>query len=126
MPHIHVHWARLDDGRLGTHRGHRIWLDPRQRQAQRRSTLTHELVHLHRGDDGCQSPSAEVEVERAAARLLIPLDALARAIAWARCEQDLADELHVDIAMVRARLAGLSPGERWQIEDVVGRREEPC
>lgn len=122
-PEVALHLVELPEGILGATDGERIWLDRRQRQAQRRCTLTHELEHLERGHTGCQPPAIEAQVEAAAARKLIPLVALAEAIVWASCEAELAQDLWVDVAMVRARLASLTLEERDYIEGVVARRE---
>ncbi|MCV2395968.1 ImmA/IrrE family metallo-endopeptidase [Actinotalea sp. M2MS4P-6] len=123
-PEVEVHLADLPDGILGTTDGEHIWLDRRQQQAQRRSTLTHELEHLERGHAGCQPAAVEAEVEAAAARKLIPLVALAEAIVWACCEAELAQDLWVDPAMVRTRLMNLTREERDYIENVIALREE--
>ncbi len=123
MPEVELHLVELPDGVLGATDGERIWLERRQRQAQRRSTLTHELEHLERGHTGCQSPAVEADVEDAAARKLIPLTALAEAIVWANSEVELAQDLWVDLAMVRTRLARLTPEEHGYIEDLIARRE---
>lgn len=120
---MELHLADLPDGILGLTDGDRIWLDRRQRQAQKRSTLTHELEHMERGHRGCQPPAIEAEVEDAAARKLITLTALAEAIVWATCEDELAQDLWVDRAMVRTRLERLTADERVYIDDVIARRE---
>lgn len=122
-PEVELHLVDLPEGILGATDGERIWLDRRQRQAQRRSTLTHELEHLERGHAGCQTPAVEADVEDAAARKLIPLTALAEAIVWANSEVELAQDLWVDLAMVRTRLARLTVDEHAYIEDLIARRE---
>src|SRR4051812_11136095 len=50
--------------------------------AQRRCTLTHEIVHLERGvgDCGPWSGREELQVHREVARRLIPIDELAAAV----------------------------------------------
>jgi len=122
-PTVQLHMIDLPDGVLGATDGEHIWIERRQRQAQRRSTLAHELEHLDRGHTGCQPAAIELEVEAAAARKLIPLTALAEAIVWASCEDELAQDLWVDRAMVRVRLSTLTDEERVYIEDVIARRE---
>lgn len=116
-PELEVQWRRLPDGVLGRTDGQRIWLDPRQPQRQRRCTLLHELIHADRGVACGSDSSEERTVEQLAARHLIPLVALAEGIAWAHDEHELADDLWVDVEMVRARLAGLSAQEQGYIED---------
>lgn len=123
MPHLIVHWCHLPDGQVGCTDGTNIWLDRRQRQAQRRSTLAHELEHIERGHDECQVGAVEMTVEIAAARKLIPLVALAEAIVWSQDEHELAEDLWVDVAMVRTRLMSLSDEEHAYVEDVLARRE---
>lgn len=97
-----------------------IWLDSRLSQAGRRSTLTHELIHLERGDAaGCTSwhdRHQEQLVDRVAARRLIGMAELVDALLWSQDERELADTLWVDVATVKARLAGLTPGEKDEIE----------
>lgn len=87
-------------------------------QAQRRSTLTHELVHLERGplpDHDVLDAREEEAVEREAARRLICMDRLVWALQWSRDEHEVADELWVDVDMVRARLRALTPGENAEL-----------
>ena len=117
MPHWDVVWAPLPGATLAlTEFGaRRIVVDPRQLQAERRSTIAHELVHVERGPS---PPGAwwvareERLVDQVASRRLISVDALGEALAWTRDVSELAEELWVDEAMVRARLDGLTVGER--------------
>lgn len=92
-----------------------IWLDSRLTQAERRCTLAHELGHLDRGVVCCDPVAAEVE-ERAidgwAARMLIPVGSLVRAFQWSCHLPEIADELWVDLHMLRARLRGLTDCEQ--------------
>lgn len=97
---------------LGATDGRSIWLARGLLQAEERCTLAHELIHIERGHRGCQPPRVEADVEREAARRLIPLDLLGEALTWARCEAEAADELCVDIATLRTRLAALTRAER--------------
>lgn len=123
MPHIDVQWVRLPDGLLALCDGETIWMDHRQGQAQRRSSVAHEIEHLHAGDVGCQPTAVERQVEEAAARKLVPLVALAEAIVWAMSEEELALDLWVDLDIVRTRLATLTKDEQAYIDDVIARRE---
>ena len=119
-----LHFVRLDGERLAASDGRcTIWLDPRQRQAQRRCSLAHELEHLARGHHGCQPPAIEREVEEAAARVLITLDDLLAALAWTSDPAELAEELSVDAAMLSARLRGLTLGEAGRAAAVIAARE---
>lgn len=88
--------------------------------AQRRSTLTHEIVHLDRGVVGCGiwSPREEQLVEREAARRLIGTAELERALHELGGDADfaaLAHLLDVDGQLLRARLATLTPAERRRV-----------
>ena len=124
MPHIDVQWVDLPDGYLALSDEDTIWMERRQRQAQRRSTLAHELEHRRQGHVGCQPPAIEAQVEEAAARRLIPLAALAEAIVWSMSHEELSLELWVDLGMVHTRLRTLSRDEQAYIDDVIARREE--
>lgn len=121
LTHLTVRWSRDDaelDGALGWFYvdTDEIVLDARQTQAERRSTLTHELVHAERGDGPCGSvvldARQELVVSRAAARRLIPLRALGEALVWSRDPDEVADELWVDVETLRVRMAHLHPAER--------------
>ncbi|MBN8883005.1 MAG: ImmA/IrrE family metallo-endopeptidase [Salana multivorans] len=113
LAHITLHWTLLPADRLGESDGDcTIWMDKRQRQVQRRCTLMHEIIHLERGDvDGC-ADRGEVDVEREAARRLIPIEDLLDKVRWTHDLAELADELWVDEDMLHARLDGLSARER--------------
>lgn len=124
MTHIDVQWVDLPDGHLALSDEDTIWMERRQRQAQRRSTLAHELEHRRLGHVGCQPASVEAAVEEAAARRLIPLVALAEAVVWSMSHEELSLELWVDLGMVHTRLRTLSASEQTYIEDVIARREE--
>lgn len=99
--------------------GHTTWhnktitLDPDQDQAQRRSTLTHELVHVERGpwEHGHEAHEERV-VDQVAARRLIGIRELGEALAWAENMTEAADELWVDEDTLQTRLAHLHPSER--------------
>lgn len=121
LAHITVRWTRDDDeldGALGWYYvdSDEIVMDARQTQAERRSTLAHELVHAERRDAPCGSlvldARQELVVSQLAARRLIPLRALGEALAWSRDVDEVADELWVDTATLRTRLNHLHPAER--------------
>lgn len=108
-----LHWRPMH-GRLGlTNWGDRtITLHPDQDQAQRRSTLAHELQHVARGPvPAFYCPREERAVDEAAARLLIGIRELGEALAWSHDLSEIAAELWVDEEMVRSRLAHLHPAE---------------
>lgn len=92
-----------------------VTIDCRLGQAQRRSALTHELVHAMRGpapDEPVLAAREESAVEDAAARLLIDIHDLGEALAWAHDVDEAADELWVDCETLLIRLEHLHPAER--------------
>lgn len=105
---------------MGYRRGNRIWLCSSLNQAERRSTLTHELHHLVRGPVPRHTRHATMREERIvsdlAARQLIPLPKLVDALRWTRNEHELADELWVDRPTVRCRMQFLDPIETAELE----------
>lgn len=107
-----VVFADLPEGLLGCTdaESRTIYLRSGMTQAQRRSTLAHELAHA------VDPESLEHCVDQAAVRRLIPLDVLAGALAWSQDEYELSRELWVDVPTVRARLEGLTEDERDEIE----------
>lgn len=118
----------LPPGLLGytDHQTRTIHLRAGMSQAQRRATLAHELQHVERGPVLRHLVDIdEAQVDEATARHLIPLESLLSAVRW--CHQwnvaELADELWVDQATVRTRLAHLHPAERHAITRAVRSRE---
>jgi len=82
-------------------------------QGERRTTLTHELIHLERGpaaEGGWRREEFAVELE--AARRLIGLSELLSAVRWTDDVHELAFELWVDDAAVMVRLRHLADDER--------------
>lgn len=133
LTHIKVRWSRDDtelDGALGWFYvdTDEIVLDARQTQAERRSTLTHELVHAERRDGPCGSVVLDARQERTvsqvAARRLIPLRALGEALRWSRDPDEVAEELWVDVDTLRVRMAHLHPAERAYLKRRVEEVEE--
>lgn len=124
LPHITVRWsAAVARGRVD---GHTITLHPLLTQAERRSTLAHELVHLERGQPPPHlAAREELLVEEIAARRLVSLVDLADAIVWhdGKAHDDMADDLWVDRAILVARIRALRPDERAYIEQIVARKE---
>jgi len=80
-------------------------------QAERRSTIAHEIEHIRRGWAPCSSRE-ECAVDQAAARKLIGIRELGEALAWAHDLDEAADELWVDRTMLDVRLKHLHPAER--------------
>jgi hypothetical protein len=93
--------------------------------AQRRCTLTHEIVHLERGTGECGPWAAREEllVHREVARRLVPPEALRAALREAGGDADLpalARLLDVDVETARVRLELLSAAERRQLRAALG------
>ena len=91
--------AAVTDGRT-------LWMDSRRGQAEKRCTVLHELLHIERGDLGCQDPAVERTIEQQAARLLIPIGMLLRELQWSDQPAELAEALWVDESTLRARIDG--------------------
>lgn len=110
---VTLHWH--DGGVAGwcRHSTQDVSLRRGMTQAERRSTVCHEVVHLERGPApkgyGRQD---ELQVSQEAARRLIQLQPLGEALAWAHCLAEAADELWVDTGTLRTRLEHLHPAER--------------
>lgn len=114
--------VRLPAGQLGRTLYQHALVEVLDGQAprQRRSTLAHEYVHVCRGPvPRWLTPREERAVEATAARLLIPFEDLVDAMVWCRDEHELAEHLHVDVPMVRARLDNLTDDENARIGDHV-------
>lgn len=115
LPEWACRFVDLPDGVLGAtdHDRQVIFLARGMSQAQRRSTLAHELRHVTR--------PAEREhcVDQVACARLIPLDRLIDALRWCLDKRELADELWVDLATVETRLASLSENEQATIEEAL-------
>lgn len=78
---------RLPDRLMGLQQGHRIWLCRTLTQAERRCTLTHELVHRERGPvphDLAEADREEQIVNEISARRLITLPSLVDGLRWTR------------------------------------------
>lgn len=113
LTHVVVEWVRPHPAAPGGTNGvDVIWLDPRLLQVERRCVLTHEMVHLEHGHQGCQPAAVEHAVRAAAARQLITLEQLADALPWSMSREELADELWVTPLVLTDRLAGLTRTER--------------
>ena len=94
-----------------------VLLDPGMRGDQERAVVTHELVHAARGPvPGWMQAREEAAVSAIAACLLVDVSHLMEAVAWSRVTVEIADELRVDAATVRARVAVLTAQERAAID----------
>lgn len=124
LPEITLAWERMP-GLLGSWHSltKTITLHPDQSQAQRRCTLTHELVHHERGDVGrCHGP-VERAVHEEAARRLITIEALADALVWSQDEWEVAQEVWTDVPTARLRINALTDAEKDYIESRIAARE---
>lgn len=118
--HLSITFERLADGRRGCLRGDRITINTGDDQAQRRSTLAHELVHDERRVfpvDRVLRAREELTVERIAARRLIALDHLVDVLRWTRSTGEVAAELWVDVPMLKALGRSLTDAERAWIDE---------
>lgn len=123
--HLSITFERLADGRRGCLRGDRITINTGDDQAQRRSTLAHELVHDERRVfpvDRVLRAREELTVERIAARRLIQLEALVEALCWSKRAEEAADDLWVDLPMLLAFVQSLSDDEREWINEQLHER----
>lgn len=101
-----------------------IWLDSRLTQAERRSTLAHEIGHLERGAAPCDPELASYEeraIDEWASRLLIPTYMLVRAFQWSADLAEIAEELWVDMHMLRARMRGMTDAEQDAVMEAIRR-----
>lgn len=118
--HLSITFERMADGRRGCLRGDRITINTGDDQAQRRSTLAHELVHDERRVfpvDRVLRAREELTVERIAARRLIALDHLVDVLRWTRSTGEVAAELWVDVPMLQALGRSLTDAERAWIDE---------
>ena len=125
-PHLVIECVPLADNLRGCIRGGIIHLNADDLQAERRCTLSHELVHDERRIfplDRTLRKREERTVESIAARRLISLDRLVDALRWSRNISEIADELWVDVPMLTALFRSLERDERKWIDDELRRRE---
>ena len=111
--HVTLHYApslEVSDALAYTDGAENIWILDGLTVAERRCTLTHELIHLERRDAGHQGDKVERLVEREASRRLIPFDNLLEAD-WGQSLEKIADDLWVDEATLEVRLATLGEAE---------------
>ncbi|WP_231702934.1 hypothetical protein [Tsukamurella asaccharolytica] len=112
-------------GRHG--RDGRVELHPTMTQAERRSALTHELIHDERQvypRDVVLAAREERTVEALAARRLIDLNDLVEVLRWTRHEEEAAEELWVDVPMLLALIRSLTDDERMWINMRI--EDRPC
>ncbi|WP_288337880.1 hypothetical protein [uncultured Gordonia sp.] len=123
--HLDIEFVELEDDHRGCINGNRITIGIDDPQAQRRCTLTHELVHDERRvfpRDRVLRAREELTVERIASRRLIQLEALVDALLWSRDARETAAELWVDVPMLVAFVRSMTDDERaWVSEQLEGR-----
>lgn len=113
-------WMGCTDHAKGT-----IWIASGLTQAERRCTLAHELGHLARGPvptDPALAATEERAVDEWAAKRLLPVCALVKAFQWSSYLDEIAEELWVDLRMLRVRLRTLSDTEQDAIMEAIRRR----
>ncbi|TCJ23053.1 hypothetical protein [Nocardioides jejuensis] len=114
LAHVTLLWH--DGGSMGhtSHRFQAISLRRGMTWAERRCTVQHELLHLERGWQplGLRAKDEEL-VRRETSRLMLPsIETVGEAIAWSHSIEEAADELGVDVYVLRKRLRHLHPAER--------------
>lgn len=123
-----LEWAHLPPGVWGETDFDRrtVTLTHGLNQAERRCTIEHERQHILRGpvDSAAYAAREEVEVDRNAARVLLPdVHQVGEALAWAHSLAEAAEELWVDEVILEARLRHLHPAEKAYLRRRLG--EEP-
>lgn len=94
----------------------------------KRSSLAHAVAHLDLGHADTASAffekREEREADQLAARRLITLDELAEVLCWTRDYGEIADELLVDVTMLKMREKHLHVSERHYLRRLVRPIEE--
>ena len=111
---VTLHWHDGSPAGWCRHSTRDVSLQRGMTQAERRSTICHEVVHLERGPAvRGYGAREELEVSKEAARRLLPdIRVVGEALAWAVCLDEAAEELWVDRGTLRVRLEHLHPAER--------------
>jgi hypothetical protein len=102
-----------------------ILIEGRQNAAVRRCSLAHAIAHLDLGHHetlaGWFENREEADADDLAARRLITLEELGRALAWTRVRHEVAAELDVDLTMLAVREQGLDSSERRRLRRMLAR-----
>ena len=119
-----LRWHEGGDMGFTDHEASIISLRLGMSQAERRCTVLHEVLHAERGPAlETLYDREELRVRRETARLLLPdIKLVGEAMAWSLSTEEAADELWVDVGVLRDRLASLHPAERHFLR----RRLEEC
>lgn len=114
LAHITLLWHDGGDAGVTDFGDSTVSLRRGMTQAERRTTVLHECLHVERGPVPVGlATREELRVERETARLLLPdIKVVGDALAWARDLAEAADELWVDEQLLRVRLEHLHPSER--------------
>lgn len=115
LAQVVIIWNRPHPDLVAATDGRRIWVDPALTTAERRCFLAHEAFHIKHGHQGCQPPAIERRVCLDAARFLISFEDLQRVAGWARCPEDMAEELDVLPEVVIDRLQTLDGDQIQQL-----------
>lgn len=118
LAHIELLWHDGGPMGLATHSRQTISLRRGLSWEERRCTLQHELVHLEHGPMplGLRAKDEELVRRETAARMIPDIRPVGDAIAWSLSDQEAAQELGVDIHVLRYRLRHMSPMERAWLE----------
>ena len=124
MPDVTVHLRRdLPVGVRAATDGQQILMSSRLLQRERRAALAHELEHIRHCRVVDCTHRDEVFIRQAAARRLIDIEQLAKALVWTQDVDELAEELWVDVDTVRTRLEHLHPAERLHLRRRLAERD---
>lgn len=124
MPGVTIQWRRdLPVGLRAATDGQQIVMSSRLLQRERRAALAHELEHIRHCRIVDCTHRDEAFIRQAAARRLIDIEQLARALVWTQNVEELAEELWVDVDTVRTRLEHLHPAERHYLRRCVAARD---
>lgn len=126
-PDVALVWHDGDDMGYADHDTGTISLRRGMTRAQRRCTVLHEWLHLRRGPTiSTLVDRDEWSVRRETARLLLPnVRTLGNALAWAMTPAEAADELDVDLGVLRDRIRFLHPAERHYLTRRLADDPEP-
>ena len=92
---------------------------------ERRCTIQHELVHLEQGPvpRGLRGKDEEWVRRETALRMIPEIRPVGDAIAWSLCEEEAAQELGVDVPVLRYRLNHMSPMEHAWLRSRLGQED---
>lgn len=118
LAHVTLQWH--EGGKMGrvNHASQTVSLRRGMSWEERRCSLLHELLHLENGPQPLGLKDKEEEsVRRATARIMLPdIRAVGEALAWAHTPMEAAEELGVDLYVLRKRLRHLHPSELAYLE----------